>query len=360
MKKILKKIIPNFLKKYLKKINRLRFCIKIYRNSEKSRKKDKKRVFLIFTPEHNNLGDHAIAEAELDILKDYDVFEITEYKLSVLTEYPKVLKRMISEDLIICTGGGFLGSLWFNTTEYVFRKVINLCGTNNNIIVFPQTIFYEDDEFGKEEFEKSKQIYNNCKNLILIAREKTSYEFMKSAYKNVFLIPDVVMYLNEYKENCKRNGVQITLRHDIEKTMSDEYYNNLIQFAENEFGCNVRFADMCIENDVSSEHREKALDEHFDKFRSSELVITDRLHGMIFSAITGTPCIVLNSKSPKVKGVYDWILKDCEYITFTDDFNEMKVFVDETRGKNFKYDNSNLMPYYDELKQIVKREISSE
>lgn len=350
--------LPDSIYNFFKIVNHLRFCIEIYKKSEKQRKSDKKRIFLIFTPEHNNLGDHAIAKAELEFLKDYDVFEITSYSVSLLLEFPKIFKKLLSDDLIIFNGGGYLGTLWFKD-ELNLRKIINLCKDNNKII-FPQTIFYENDDFGKSEFEKSKQIYNQCDNLILTARENVSYEIMKNAYKNVYLIPDIVLSLNECKNNCTRSGVQLTLRDDHEKTMSKEYRDNLISYLTDKFGENIRFADMGADDDVPPENRNEALERHFDKFRSSELVVTDRLHGMIFSAITGTPCIVLNSKSPKVKGVYDWLFKDCEYITFTDDFEEMSAFIENIKGKNFVYDNSVVIPYYDELKDIVKREISGE
>lgn len=358
MKRILKRILPEFLKKYLKKLNRIRICYRIFHRSEKQRNNGKKRVFLILTPQHSNLGDHAIAKAEFEFLKDYDVFEITDFYLSLLLEFPFFVKKIFSDDLIIFSGGGYLGTLWLNV-EIDIRKLMNICGSRNSIILFPQTIFYENDEFGHAEFEKSKQIYNKCDNLIIAAREKTSYEIMKNAYKNVYLIPDMVLYLNECKNDCVRNGVQLTLRSDCEKTMTDEYHNNLISFVNSMFD-DVRILDMNADYDISPEFRNEELDKRFDEFRLAELVITDRLHGMIFSAVTGTPCIVLNSKSPKVKGVYDWVLKDCEYITFTDDFDEMSEFINRTKGKVFEYDNSCLMPYYDELKQIVKREIASE
>lgn len=351
--------LPDSIYNFFKIVNHLRFCIEIYKKSEKQRKSDKKRIFLIFTPEHNNLGDHAIAKAELEFLKDYDVFEITSYSVSLLLEFPKIFKKLLSDDLIIFNGGGNLGTLWFNI-ELNLRKILNLCKGNNNIIIFPQTVFYENDEFGKKEFEKSKQIYNKYDNLVITSREKVSYEVMKNAYKNVYLIPDMALSLNECKNNCTRSGVQLTLRDDHEKTMSKEYRDNLISYLTDKFGENIRFADMGADDDVPPENRNEALERHFDKFRSSELVVTDRLHGMIFAAITGTPCIVLNSKSPKVKGVYDWLFKDCEYITFTDDFEEMSAFIENIKGKNFVYDNSVVIPYYDELKDIVKREISGE
>lgn len=54
------------------------------------------------------------------------------------------------------------------------------------------------------------------------------------------------------------------------------------------------------------------------------MVITDRLHGMIFAAITGTPCIAFDNISKKVSGVYKWI-ESLEYIKVVNSFEE---FVD--------------------------------
>jgi len=44
-------------------------------------------------------------------------------------------------------------------------------------------------------------------------------------------------------------------------------------------------------------------------------VITDRLHGMIFAFITGTPAIVLPNNNGKIEHSYDWI-SECGYICF--------------------------------------------
>ena len=99
--------------------------------------------------------------------------------------------------------------------------------------------------------------------------------------------------------------------------------------------------------------------EHFgNAFRHTELVITDRLHGMIFSAITGTPCIVINSKSPKVRGCYEWI-RHLDYIQFCDDVSRIKDIYEKMEKKKYEYDNNRLRPFYDSLKkdllQAVRR-----
>ena len=86
----------------------------------------------------------------------------------------------------------------------------------------------------------------------------------------------------------------------------------------------------------------------FDEFRHARLVITDRLHGMIFAVITGTPCIVIDSKSPKVRGCYEWI-KQLDYIKFIDSAEDIEKTFRQIPNKNFVYDNSLFQKYYDEL-----------
>lgn len=56
---------------------------------------------------------------------------------------------------------------------------------------------------------------------------------------------------------------------------------------------------------------------------SSKLLITDRLQGMVFAAITGTPCIVLNNNHYKVKGTYEWI-STLDYIEYVADIAKVE------------------------------------
>ena len=56
------------------------------------------------------------------------------------------------------------------------------------------------------------------------------------------------------------------------------------------------------------------------KIAKSEIVITDRLHGMIFSVITQTSCIVFRNYNHKLSSSYQWF-KNLNYIKFLDDFN---------------------------------------
>lgn len=322
-----------------------------YRNQfRKMRKQNPKTVFLVMTPEHGNLGDHAIAYAETTMLKSrgIDYFEVTGHQLDEW-RYQGVLDLMNGFPILI-NGGGNLGTLWMRVEE-IQREIIRK-NPRSPIIILPNTIFYEDSDWGREEFEKSVQCYNRHRRLHLYARERNSYEVMRNVYHNVKLIPDMVLSLEQWDRKQERHGCLLCLRGDCEKTRTEEQEQVLRQQAAKLFGMAVSDTDMIVNGRVTVEQRETALQAKFDEFSAAELVITDRLHGMIFCAITGTPCIVVDSKSPKVRGCYEWI-KDLDYIRFVDDVAQISEEFHKIPKKEHRYDNSHLVKYYEELIQDI-------
>jgi len=87
-------------------------------------------------------------------------------------------------------------------------------------------------------------------------------------------------------------------------------------------------------------------------FSSSKLVVTDRLHGMVFSAITETPCIVINSLSPKVEGCYEW-LKDLDYICFASSVDQVPVLLRSLEKVIPVYDRKKLDCKYEPLRRCI-------
>lgn len=329
----------------MKKIHTLRKQVKAYFEANPNT------VFLVLTPSHGNLGDHAIALAETNLLKKAGVnyIEITGNKLNDM-RWNGMLEVMDGFPILL-QGGGYLGTLW-HSVEDDMRKLIEKT-PRSHIIVFPNTIYYEDSDWGKEEFEKSKKIYSRHKHLHLYAREKNSYEIMKNAYRDVTLTPDMVLSLNECKDEQERRGCLLCLRSDHERTRTEEQECMIRQQAAKMFGDAVSDTDMVVNRGIPIDRREEELREKFDQFSHAELVITDRLHGMIFCAITGTPCIVVDSKSPKVRGCCEWI-KNLDYIRFVDDVSNISdAYADIPQGKHV-YDNTHLQHYYDELIEVVK------
>lgn len=295
---------------------------KISRNSL-SRTKDQK-LILFATPHSGNLGDHAITEAIINFLEDNfpnkTVIEISmdQYKFSK----PEIVKYVNAEDIILVTGGGFLGNLWLDG-EYQVRDIINTF-MDNKIVIFPQTIYFEENGDKDEELLKSKNVFTKHSKLNLFVRENNSLEFVKENYSpnmSINLVPDIVTYLDFSKENIKREGILFCLRKDKEQIANRNV--QLITDYLKKYELEYQYTDTVMENKVEGLEREVPLKNKLNEFKSSELVITDRLHGMIFCLITGTPCIAMDNSSKKISGVYNAWLKDYKFIKCIDSTREL-------------------------------------
>lgn len=292
------------------------------------------------------MGDHAIALAETQLLKKMgiDYVEITGKRLEEI-QSKKCLNLMNGSPIFI-NGGGNLGTLWYDV-EQLMRDVV-IANPKSPIYIMPNTIYYEDSEWGSKEFERSKEIYNAHKNLHIFARERISYAKMKDTYSHVKLVPDMVLSLNWSAGQTEREGCLLCIRNDCERLCTEQEERELYDKLHTIFGGNICRIDTHAKHAVPIEEREQALKEKYMEFRKASLVVTDRLHGMIFCAITGTPCIVINSRSPKVKGCYEWI-KDLEYVQYCDSMSDVLSALKRVPMKDFEYDNRYILRYYDSL-----------
>lgn len=352
-------IIFNSLKRLVPK--KLKWAIKynpFFRKLKIQKKRgSSKRIFLLGTPVHGNLGDHAIALAELKFFKsycpDYTVFEVPS---PVVAFCMRRLKKLIGRDLICINGGGSMGTIWPDD-EQLFQRIIQSF-PDNRIIFFPQTVYYEDTPFGLAEMERAKKIYSSHRSLHLFAREEASFKLMQQVFKDnpSYLVPDIATYLTGYDDSHKRDGILLCLRKDKEGIMGGERKKALMELA-GRYSNKVQQTDTVLYQAVRAGERINALNEKFDEFKSAQLLITDRLHGMIFAAITATPCIAMNNSSGKVKGVFEAWLKNLEYITFVESPDEAAQHIERLmEPKQYRYDNSSLSPFFDLLARTVRNE----
>ena len=146
----------SFIKNFLYKLTTRIHLLKKYNPIFKEHKKNPNMVFLIYTPIHENLGDHAIAIAEMTILDELGIgyTEITQAEIHKLKEFG--LLRLFNNTKVFINGGGNLGTLWFDVEE-AFRSIM-IAAPKADILIFPSTIYYEDTDFGRKEFENSKKI----------------------------------------------------------------------------------------------------------------------------------------------------------------------------------------------------------
>lgn len=313
----IKKSFPKFTtNKFLKSVKhnlgvektKLVIAKRGYNLEKKAKKLRSKPIFWILsTPEHGNLGDQALKWGEISFVKkhfsDYNIMLIP---LDGLTHTKKLKKMIQKNDIVALHAGGNIGSLYPGIQKYQMNALKEL--EDKNLIIFPQTFFFSQDAVGKKELENTYAILKNIKNLQIFVREKKSYDFIKENMKslNVALVPDIALALH-YSQSFVRKGVVTLLRQDSEKTLKNKELNYILSELEKNYS-EIRASDMHLYYDgLSEKESKKEVQKKFDQLAHAELVLTDRLHGMLFCAITNTPCIVIKSKSYKIEGVYEWI-----------------------------------------------------
>lgn len=313
-----------------------------------------KKIILFDGPTYGNIGDLAIAIAEKRFIKEnLPQFEFVEILDKNFETEMEVMKQIITkEDVILLTGGGNLGD------EYIWyeKKRRNIIETfpNNKIIIMPQTIHFSDTEYGKEELENTRKVYCNYKHLTVVAREKVSFDVMKKEFPNVnvILTPDIVMYLNE-KSTEKRNGAVMAMRNDSEKILTAEDMEKIKSKLSEKFDSIITTDTHLGKIRLTEDEREKAFYKKLEEFSKAQLVITDRLHGMIFAAITSTPCIALGNYNHKIEASFEW-LKTQNYIKFLKNIDDLEETINELTSKeDYNYNNEFALKEYKQIIDVI-------
>ncbi|MBY3623493.1 polysaccharide pyruvyl transferase [Acinetobacter sp. CUI P1] len=349
----MKKLIPLSIK------IRISNFLKYYKGYSKNKNRyisESQKIFIVGSPEHDNLGDHAITYAQQKFLNDsFPDSNVLEIVADDFMQNLRCLRKYTNdEDVFVLQGGGNFGIEYFREEE-IRRKIISLF-PNNKIVLFPQTIFFGGSERGYIELEKTKNIYMNHKDLTLIAREKTSYQIMKDNFEssNILLTPDIVMFLNMSEPLKRRSGALLCIRTDKESIFNDKD-KQLIELMCSENYKDITYNDTCVHHGVKIKDREEELYKIWNEFKQVELVITDRLHGMIFAAITSTPCIALGNYNYKVKGSYEWI-QHLEYIKFCENIADIPTLIEEIKLiKTHSYNNDFSLEYYNKIIETMEK-----
>lgn len=267
-------------------------------------------IIYLQTPLHGNVGDLAIAEASLQWLNknivDIKVFEFVYGEPTILHKIMLGL-AIRKKDLIVLHGGGNLGT-WYpaeeNYREYIIKKY-----KKNNIIVFPQSVFFDDND-PEKNYEIGK-VYSNHLNLLVCVRDDISFNIAKKYLNcNIELYPDIVLSYEHKYENSSleetNKDILFCIRNDREKNISQEKIEKLANEIE-QLGFKIKYQDTHIGHHVTLKTRKAIVDKMLNCYANAGLVVTDRFHGGIFAYITGTPCIVLEPKDHKVKGGFKWL-----------------------------------------------------
>ena len=278
---------------------------------------EEKRAVLIGTPVHSNLGDHLIAKECIIFLKKRysSVIEVPEF---VYELFPN--KVVINEDDdIFIVGGGWMGDLYED--ECVVEDIIERF-PNNAITILPQTVYFDKGNYSS--VKQLKGVLKRAKNITFCLREEQSYNFCIANFSmpniKILLKPDMALLAlnNIMKNNNRSNIIYLSFRNDVEKNINIadiDRIKNLPQFLDYSF---FETSTVIKKKIVSINKRDKEIESMINQLSNGKLVITDRLHTMVFALLAGTPCIIYDNLTHKVEGVYKTWLKDMPGLIYMD------------------------------------------
>ncbi len=270
-----------------------------------------KTAWFFGSPSHGNLGDHMIAEASHDLIRRmYPGIPVREIpRDDIAAQLEEVGKEAFSEDPVFYIGGGNLGNYWM-VNEYARQSVIRAFPDNPKIVL-PQSIQFTNDEAGRAALAEAEEVYTGEK-LLLTCRGRASLEFAQEHFScRTMLLPDTVMYsaLPEYwHARGPRRGALLCLRQDKERVLTDEAAERLERVLSERFSdAGIGRIDTVLPHAVEPPDRRRELAAMYRKISGAEAVVTDRLHGMVFCAQTGTPCVVLTNDHHKIGECFEWL-----------------------------------------------------
>lgn len=331
----------------------------------------KKRIYLLCEPKHANLGDQAQLMCTLQWLKaNYPdrkvvrfgyMFGVFDFDLKSRLKDVLLLFKFLYLKLTIGKDDVFVGhSGYFFVDHHIGWATfafISRYFPQYKMVIFPQTVnFYSP--VAKMIASKS---FGNKKNITLLCRDKVSFEKAMQLFGDtkMLLFPDIVTSLigTMHFEN-PREGILFCLRDDVEAFYSKEEIKKLAgRFV------NIRkdFTDTTIRVTPKemARRREELILEKIRYFSTFRLVITDRYHGTIFSAIASTPVIVINSNDHKLSSGVAWFPKEqygdsVQYASNLDEAYakaEVILSLSDLRYENPPYFKEN---FWDKLKEQIE------
>ena len=314
---------------------------------------DLKRVYVFLAANYGNLGDVAITYAQRQWFNTmFPDRHVVNMNIDVTAGRLKVVKKTINpDDIVTLIGGGNMTDLYYDIE--LLRQMVVKNFPDHKIYSFPQTAMFSNTAAGRYLKRHAIKTYDRHRHITMMARERGTLELMQSIFphQHVELAPDIVMTLDKREPDTERKHITLCLRDDAERSLPADFGNELSKALDGE---QTTTYDTHIGHDgLTKAECEEELTKIWHHFAASRWVITDRLHGMIFAFITGTPAIVLGNNNHKVHDAYEWI-KGCGYIHFIEEPTVKKVvetIKTATNANNFDVTHDHICEAF---KQIIR------
>lgn len=301
---------------------------------------------------YGNVGDLAITYASEKFLREKSGRKVIMINDSISVMMAGRLRRFITpKDIVVFQGGGNFGDIYpiiEREREQVFSRVH--C-KQPLMIQMPTSINYEDSD--RISFSKIRNIYSYVS---IFARESKSYRTGKAMAlgRDLALVPDIVCTLipevmSQHLQHRPEYSTIIVIRRSDNERQPNNVMEKLIHSYASNSKINVVYTDTVVDVPALSIRTEKSrrqiVDDKISEIAKADVVITDRLHGMILSRVAQVPVIAFDNSTHKIKHtVSDW-LSDDEGVLFVDSNESLSV----SKVDEWYYDaiNTNKSAHFD-------------
>lgn len=286
-------------------------------------------VYLDF-PTHQNVGDWLIAMGAWRLLNDLPYSCI---KRASIVGFNYEWQSIPQNAVILLHGGGNFGDLYPGATWFR-NEVVKHC-PNNKIIFLPQTITYKNIK----NIIETVSVCSLHKNLILCARDQSSYELLKQHFTNnrCVLLPDTAWglydYLGKFRKPLssrrslviKRNDEEFEKGFDIDDAVDVVDWQDILRIIHLPFMympyriirklSKIKIIPASIEKRICDLYMINVLYSYVLKnvvgyIQNYKKIYSTRLHGWILASMLQIECEWTDTKYKKISNYFNtWIIE---------------------------------------------------
>lgn len=298
-------------------------------------------------PDHSNVGDSAIFLGELELLRA--VHGTDPLYTSSIKSNAADISRILPEGPIYLHGGGNFGDLW--PAHQSFREHILHRYLDRKIIQLPQSIYFDDSR----SLDRCAMAIDKHPDFTMLVRDAKSYSTAKAKFNcRVLMCPDAAYALGGLERTRPvAQPLLCLLRTDKEsnltpkqKNMIEAYgpiedwvndlpnikskHDHLIEKACVKVGFGRTFLQPTLSRIYETWARNRVC-RGVDQLSKAQLIVTDRLHVHILSALLNIPHIVYDNSYGKISQYIDAWPKDRQTASFGNIYDCLSAARDRIR-----------------------------
>ena len=281
-----------------------------------------KRCLYVDVPVYFNIGDHLISGGTFDFFKRKAV------RLEEVVPITCFDRACVEDiDVVVFQGGGNFGDIWPDIHERRMQIVEHLLAAGKEVVILPQSICYQSSQLR----DRDARIIKFNKNFHLFTRDQNSFQIASEISSNAYLAPDMAHQLydrlldvrksvhiaNDNIALFRKDKEAISARKGYISTLDcldwddivsqTPYYRTMKRYIKLYRWIHCKIGVSGYEREMSGwKSTSWKIILHAAKcFAKANVVITDRLHGVILSALVGRKFKAVDNNYGKLSGYID-------------------------------------------------------